>query len=85
MGEIRWCNVLDAICKLQTLMFVVRINVACISAFIDCLAFALTRLFASAHITNGGSGGIMSTTRLELPYACISKAMSWSKTSRRGK
>ena len=65
-------------------MFVVRVNVAYISA-LDCHAFALTRLFASAHVTNGGSGGIMSTTRSGLPYPCISKAMSWDETSRRGK
>ena len=39
----------------------------------------------SAHVTFGGSGGIMSTARLELPYPCNSQTESRDKTSRRGK
>ena len=30
----------------------------------------------SAHVTNGGSGGIRSTSRPELPYPCNSRAKS---------
>ena len=37
------------------------------------------------YATFGGSGGIMSTARLELPYPCVSQAKSRDKTSRRGK
>ena len=33
----------------------------------------------------GGSGGIMSTARPELPYPCVSQAKSRDETSRRGK
>ena len=39
----------------------------------------------SAHVTNGGSGGIMSTARLELPYRRISQAKFRDETSQRGK
>ena len=38
-----------------------------------------------AHVTFGGSGGIMSTARPELPYPCNSQAKSQDKTSRKGK
>ena len=38
-----------------------------------------------AHVTNGGSGGMMSTAGLELPYPQVSKAKFRYKTSRRGK
>ena len=39
----------------------------------------------AAHVTFGGSGGIMSTARPELPYPCNSQAKSRDETSRRGK
>ena len=39
----------------------------------------------SAHVTNGGSGGMMSTAGLELPYPWISQAKFRDETSRRGK
>ena len=39
----------------------------------------------SAHVTNGGSGGMMSTAGLELPYARVSQAKFRDETSRRGK
>ena len=39
----------------------------------------------SAHVTFGGSGGIRSTARPELPYPCVSQAKSRDETSRRGK
>ena len=39
----------------------------------------------SAHVTNGGSGGMMSTAGLELPYPRISQAKFRDETSRRGK
>ena len=39
----------------------------------------------SAYVTNGGSGGMMSTARLELPHPRISQAKLWDETSRRGK
>ena len=42
-------------------------------------------VFWSAHVTFGGSGGIRSTARPELPYLCVSKAKSRDETSRRGK
>ena len=49
-------------------------------------AFPLTGFVCrSAHVTFGGSGGIMTTARPELPYPCVSQAKSWDKTSRRGK
>ena len=38
-----------------------------------------------AHGTNGGSGGMMSTAGLELPYPRVYKAKFRDKTSRRGK
>ena len=38
-----------------------------------------------AHVTFGGSGGIMSTARPKLPYPCVSQAKSRDETSRRGK
>ena len=37
-----------------------------------------------AHVTFGGSGGIMTTARPELPYPCVSQAESRDETSRRG-
>ena len=49
-------------------------------------AFPLTGFVCrSAHVTFGGSGGIMSTARPELPYPCVSQAKSRDETSRRGK
>ena len=49
-------------------------------------AFTLTGFVCwSAHVTFGGSGGIRSTARRELPYPCVSQARSQDKTSRRGK
>ena len=36
-----------------------------------------------AHVTFGGSGGIRSTARPELPYPCVSQAKSRDETSRR--
>ena len=39
----------------------------------------------SAHVTFGGSGGIRSTARSELPFSCYSQAKSRDETSRRGK
>ena len=39
----------------------------------------------AAHVTFGGSGGIMSTATPELPYLCNSQAKSRDETSRRGK
>ena len=38
-----------------------------------------------AHVTNGGSGGMMSTARLELPYQQVSQVKFRDETSRRGK
>ena len=38
-----------------------------------------------AHVTFGGSRGIMSTARPELPYPCVSQVKSRDETSRRGK
>ena len=35
-----------------------------------------------AHVTFGGSGGIRSTARPELPYPCVSQAKSRDETSR---
>ena len=49
-------------------------------------AFPLTGFVCkAAHVTFGGSDGIMSTARPELPYPCVSQAKSRDKTSRRGK
>ena len=49
-------------------------------------AFPLTGFVCmEAHVTFGGSGGIMSTARSELPYPCNSQAKSRDETSRRGK
>ena len=49
-------------------------------------AFPLTGFVCKeAHVTFGGSGGIMSTARPELPYPCSSQAKSRNETSRRGK
>ena len=49
-------------------------------------AFPLTRFVCwSAHVTFGGSGGIRSTARPELPYPCVTQAKSRDETSRRGK
>ena len=39
----------------------------------------------SAHVTTGGSGGMMSTAGLELPYPRISEAKFRDETSRGGK
>ena len=38
-----------------------------------------------AHVTNGGSGGMMSTAGLELPYPRVFEAKFRDETSRRGK
>ena len=38
-----------------------------------------------AHISNGGSGGMMSTAGLELPYLQVSQAKFRDETSRSGK
>ena len=49
-------------------------------------AFPLTGfVYMVAHVTFGGSGGIRSTARPELPYQCVSQAKSRDETSRRGK
>ena len=49
-------------------------------------AFPLTGFVCKeAHFTFGGSSGIMSTARPELPYPCYSQAKSRDVTSRRGK
>ena len=49
-------------------------------------AFPLTGFVCvSAHVTFGGSGGIRSTARPELPYPCVSQAKSRDETSRWGK
>ena len=49
-------------------------------------AFPLTGFVCrSANVTFGGSGGIRSTARLELPYPFNSQAKSRDETSRRGK
>ena len=42
-------------------------------------------MLGSAHVTNGGSGGMMSTAGLELPYPRVSQAKFRDETSRRGK
>ena len=39
----------------------------------------------TAHVTNGGRGGIRSTARPKLLYPCSSKAKSRDENSRRGK
>ena len=39
----------------------------------------------SAHVTNGGRGGMMSTAGLELPYPQVSQAKFHVETSQRGK
>ena len=44
-------------------------------------AVALARL----HVTFGGSGGIMTTAGLELPYPCSPQAKTRDESSRRGK
>ena len=51
----------------------------------DELAFHRRTLCVSgsAHITNGGSGGMMSAARLELPYPRVSQAKFWDEISRR--
>ena len=49
-------------------------------------AFPLTAFVCrTAQVTFGGSGGIRSTARPELPYPCVSQAKSRDETSRRGK
>ena len=48
-------------------------------------AFPFTGLLCkSTHVTNGGSGGIMSTARVELPFPCYSHAKSREEISRGG-
>ena len=48
-------------------------------------AFPLTGFVCmEAQVTFGGSGGIRSTARLELPYPCVSQAKSRDEASRRG-
>ena len=51
-------------------------------------AFPLTAFVCmKAHVTFGGSGGIRSTARQELPcpcVSCVSQAKSRDETSRRG-
>ena len=48
-------------------------------------AFPLTGFVCKeAHVTFGGSGGIMTTARPELPYPCNSQAKSRDETSQRG-
>ena len=37
----------------------------------------------SAHVTNGGSDGMISTARIEIPYPRISKVKFWDKTSQK--
>ena len=37
------------------------------------------------HVTFGGSSGIMTTARPELPYPCVSQAKSRDETFRSGK
>ena len=39
----------------------------------------------SAHVTNGGSGGMMSTARVNLPYPQVSLAKFRDEISLRGK
>ena len=39
----------------------------------------------SAHITNGGSGGVMSTAGQELPYPRVFQAKFRDENTRRGK
>ena len=52
---------------------------------VDEHAFPMKGFFARRiHVTFGGSGGIMSTARPELPYPCNSKAKPRDETSRRG-
>ena len=49
-------------------------------------AFPLTGFVCKeAYVIFGGSGGIRSTARPELPYPCVSQAKSRDETSRRGK
>ena len=49
-------------------------------------AFPLTGFVCKeAHVKFGGSGGIRSTARPELPYPCVSQAKSRDETSRRRK
>ena len=49
-------------------------------------AFPLTGFVCMvAHVAFGGSGGIRSTARPELPYPCVTQAKSRDETSRRGK
>ena len=58
-----------------------------IHTFGDELAFHRRGLCVSrsAHVTNGGSAGMMSTAGLELPYSRLSQAKFRDKTFRRGK
>ena len=52
---------------------------------VDEHAFPLTEFVCeSANVTFGGSGGIRSTARPELPYPCVSQAKSRDETSRGG-
>ena len=67
-----------------------RVKVAFIKKFIKPPlvgqhAFPLTGFVCKeAHITFGGSGGIMSTARPELPYPCNSQGKSRDETLLRG-
>ena len=56
-----------------------------IITFGDELAFHRLDLCVSgsAYVTNGGSSGMMSTARLELPYPRVSQAKFRDETSRR--
>ena len=55
-------------------------------SLVDEHAFPLTGFVCKeVHVTFGGSGGIRSTARPELPYPCNSQAKSRVETSRRGK
>ena len=61
-------------------------NKGCIPPLVGEHAFPLTGFVCmTAHVTFGGSGGIRSTARPELPYPCVSQAKSRDETSRRGK
>ena len=52
---------------------------------VRCSQYITTFSLRPYHVTFGGSGGIRSTARPELPYPCVSQAKSRDETSRRGK
>ena len=55
-------------------------------SFVGEHAFPLTGFVClAAHVAFGGSGGIRSAARPELPYPCNSQAKSRDETSRWGK